>query len=153
MGRWTLYALSTVVDLTFLLLALQLCNGEVSPVRVWLLVKSAGAMGFRCLLFLEFAANLSRYLELRNRLAARDYRLKHQLIDPTTPWYDWLPFIFAVFEVACVFGTTKALLSRADRQPCHSMVLAASTSTAITFFKYVTCIYAGCLQCCRRDQE
>ena len=158
-SQWVLYLLYTLVDVTFLVLALVVCNGRASRVKWWLLVKSVGTVVFRLVLFLEFIAHLVAYLEFRSRLARSEYRLKHYWTDPSVPRYDWLPILFATFEVVCLFGMISALTSptvtQSSSSSCHAMILTAAICTAFTLVKYVTCIYTSCLQCrpCRNQSH
>lgn len=152
-SRWGLYILYTFVDLTFLVLPLVLCRGQMTRVKWWLLVKTSGALVYRFVLLLEFAATLATYIELVNRLKTQDYRLGHQMFDPSVPGHHPLPFIYAAFEVVCVFGTILALTNSEAIRTCSYMTLTAAISTTISLVKYVTCIYRGCFQCRRSDQE
>lgn len=152
-SKWILYIFHTLVDLTFLVLPLVLCHGQMSRVKWWLLVKTTGALVYRFVLLLEFAATLATYMELVNRLKTQDYRLGHQIFDPSIPGHHPLPFIYGAFEVVCIFGTIMALTNSKDIRACSYMTITVAISTTISLVKYVTCIYRGCLQCRRGEQE
>lgn len=64
-----------------------------------------------------------------------------------------LPFIYGAFEVVCIFGTIMALTNSKDIRACSYMTITVAISTTISLVKYVTCIYRGCLQCRRGEQE
>ena len=152
-SRWALYILCILVDLTFLMLSFTLCYGQMTRVKWWLLVKFSGAMVYRFVSVLEFANNMATYVELLNRLRTRDYRLKYQMSDPSVPRHDLLPFIYAAFELVCIFATIVALTNNKGLRPCGHMRLTAAISTTVALVKYVTCIYSGCFQCRHRGQE
>ena len=152
-SQWILYILYTLVDLTFLVLPLVLCRGQMTRVKWWLLVKATGALVYRFVLLLEFAATLATYVELVNRLKTHDYRLGHQIFDPSVPGHHPLPFMYGAFEVVCIFGTIITLTNSEAIRTCKYLTLTAAIYTTISLVKYVTCIYRGCFQCRRSDHE
>lgn len=150
-SRWGFYILCTLVDLSFFALALVLCRGQMTRIKWWLIVKTTGAIVYRFILLFEFAAVLATFVELVNRFKSHDYRLGQQMFDPSVPRHHPLPFIYATFEVVCIFCTIFALAK--NEGTCRYMTLTAAISTTVSLFKYGTCIYRGCFQCRRADQE
>ena len=131
-SQWILYIFYTFVDLTFLVLPLVLCRGQMTRVKWWPLVKTTGALIYRFVLLLEFAATLATYMELVNRLKTQDYRLGQQIFDPSIPGHHPLPFIYGAFEVVCIFGTIMALTNSKDIRGCSYMTITAAISTTIS---------------------
>ena len=154
LARCVFYVFVATIDLVFLVLSLLLCNGELTVVQIGTVAKLGATSSCRLVLFFEFLACHDDFVQLRRHLTLDNHSFKSQMTNPFVSRRDVLPMLIGVHEMVCTIAVTICLLTIIDERACSGdIAVIASISTAISYLKFIACVYKSYLRCNRKDPE